>query len=147
MAPGGPSMPWARSACPVCAMSVPGPFLPWAGPQEEVGGAESRLRSDTPQLAPLGPLMGLLIQPSLPGHQGEVGLAPSAGVPSMEGRHWQCQPPHHVPGLSRKQEEGLAPLPVDGLSKACGCRQAAPPSTQRLGLCGWLGAAGFVLDV
>ena len=76
-----------------------------------------------------------------------MGLAPSADVPSAEGRHWQCQPPHRVPGLSGEQEEGLALLPVVGLSKAWGCRQAAPPSTQKLGLCSWLGAAGFVLDV
>jgi hypothetical protein len=47
MAPGGPSMPWVRSACPVCAMSVPGPFLPWAGPQEEPGGVEKGLRGAT----------------------------------------------------------------------------------------------------
>ena len=123
--------------------------LPATGRPAGRGGRsrEETQGSDPPQLPPLGPLTGLLIHPSLPGHQGEVDLAPSADVPSAEGRHWQCQPRHLMPGLSREQEEGPALLPVVGLSKAWGCRQAAPPSTQRLGLCSWLGAAGFVLDV
>lgn len=103
MAPGRPSMPWVRSACPVCAMSVPGHFLPWAGPQE-VGVTQ---RSHVPQLPPPGltdahsPVFS-----QAPGGCGPISLVQlcptwrggvgSASLPSL------CQ-------VSAGEKEGLAP--------------------------------------
>lgn len=62
---------------------------------------------------------------------------PSTGMPSREGWRWRCQPPHPVQSLSREQEEGLAPPQGAGMSKARGCRQAAPHSAH-------IGSAGHM---
>lgn len=153
MAPGGPSMPWARSACPVYTVSVPGPFLPRAGPWEEPGQGREGLRIAMPHscrhLVPCSsPTHSLQ-----PGHWVEAGLphSPCAGMPNTEQWRWQCQPSYHVPSLIREQEEGPAPPQGAGMNKAWRCRweDLSLPTVfyRTYGLCSRLGATGFVLDV
>lgn len=112
-APGGPSMLWARSACSVCAMSVLGPFLPRAGPQEELEGSGERAqRSHTPQLPPLGPSSVHSPNPCCQATEGRWGWPPQYRQAQHRGAALECEPPH--PGAEPQQGAGRGAGPSAG---------------------------------
>lgn len=86
MAPGGPSMPWARSACPICAMSVPGPSCHGQALGKSQDGMEWSSEEPHPTAATTWSLIGLPTHPLQPGHWEEVGLAPQVqACPTQRG--------------------------------------------------------------